>query len=172
MIPPPSRTCASSMRGRGHSWRCKPKPPKIPPTTNFPVFDGWHWLRGRSGSSIGPGPGVTDFPYFNLNMESPRRPAQSRRQCNNQSAWKRLPEFSAVWAYTPVFARVRSSLFSVLQCCPLVRRACRYFHLGKACQGPGGRGAGLPGHGGVGGAGPAGDARRARRGLPRNGRDS
>jgi hypothetical protein len=38
---------------------------------------------------------------YNQDMESPRQPAQSRRQCNNQSAWKRLPEFSAVWAYTP-----------------------------------------------------------------------
>jgi hypothetical protein len=42
-------------------------------------------------------------PTFRIqpNMESPRQPAQSRRQCNNQSAWKRLPEFSAAWAWNP-----------------------------------------------------------------------
>jgi hypothetical protein len=84
----------STLRG------CKPKPPKIPPTTNFPDFDGWRRLQDRSGSGSGPRPEGTDFPYFHTKYENFKvvqgswADFSAMRQSSH--GWKRLPEFSAI----------------------------------------------------------------------------
>ena len=79
---------------------CKPKPPKILPTTNFPDFDGWRdcqdGLEGASGLGR-----VSPTLRFSTQIRKVQdTAARFLGDATISHTWKRLPELSAVWAYT------------------------------------------------------------------------
>jgi len=80
---------------------CKPKPPKILSTTNFPDFDGWRDCQVGLERASGLGFVSPTFRILTQIRKAQSTAAQFPWRCNNPHAWKRLPEFSAVWAYPP-----------------------------------------------------------------------